>query len=131
MDEEPAAHDEDEHGGIRNRPQQHPQSNAQVQGAKQEEGSGARGTAHEEELEEGHSSPHDQQPRNQLVQGQVLEEQRNQNGYHTNNAEHRAIDGVIQRQSLQMLICYLKPQKITIGSQLDMINDSANKVQHG
>jgi len=111
MDEEPAAHDEDECGRIGDRLQQHPEADAQVQGAKQQEGCGARCTAHEEELKERDSSAYHQQPCDQLVQGQVLEEQGHQNGYHTYNAEHSTVDGVVQGQPLQVLICYLKQHK--------------------
>lgn len=134
MDEEPAAHNEDQRSRIRHRLQQHPESNAQVQGSQQQERSGARCPAHEEELEERDGSADHQQPRDQLVQRQALEEQGQQNGYHADYAEHRAVDGVVQGQPLQVLICYLnrpksnpKTKKTEHQTELNMSNDSANK----
>ena len=108
MDEEPSADDEDEDGGVGDWLQEHPQPDTQVQGSQQQKGSSTRCTADEEELQEGDGSAHHQQPCNQLVQRQLLEEERGDDGYQTHDAEQHTIDGVVQGQSVQMFICHLK-----------------------
>jgi len=56
MDKEPASDEEDEHGRIRDRLKQHPQSNAQVQGSQQQKGSGSRSSTHKQEIQQGDGS---------------------------------------------------------------------------
>lgn len=113
MDEEPGADDEDEHGGVGNTLEQHPDSNAQVQSSEEKEGGGARRSADEEKLKEGCCSTHHQQPRDQLIQRQALEEEGHQNSNQTHDAEHHAIDGIVQGQPLQVLFSHLCKTKKT------------------